>query len=175
VLCPSTEANLGDGLPDLPRWLAAGVPLGIGSDSQVARAAAEELRWLEYGQRLVARRRNVAASSAQAASAARLFDAAIASGARSAGLDRWGLVVGARADALVLDDHAPGTLGVPPENTLDALVFATDAPAFVEVWVAGRRVVADRRHVDAAAIAERFRRAMDALWQHRRPGQDERA
>jgi formimidoylglutamate deiminase len=175
VLCPSTEANLGDGLPDLPRWLAAGVPLGIGSDSQVARAAAEELRWLEYGQRLVARRRNVAASSAQAASAARLFDAAIASGARSAGLDRWGLVVGARADALVIDDHAPGILGVPPENTLDALVFATDAPAFVEVWVAGRRVVADRRHVDAAAVAERFRRAMDALWQHRRPDQDERA
>jgi formimidoylglutamate deiminase len=56
VLCPSTEANLGDGLVDLPRWLAAGVPLSIGSDSQVCRSVVEELRWLEYGQRLAERR-----------------------------------------------------------------------------------------------------------------------
>jgi formimidoylglutamate deiminase len=53
VLCPSTEANLGDGLPDLPSWLAAGVPITIGSDSQATRAWCEELRLLEYGQRLV--------------------------------------------------------------------------------------------------------------------------
>ena len=164
VLCPSTEANLGDGLPDLPRWLAAGVPLGIGSDSQVARSAIEELRWLEYGQRLVTRRRNIAASAAQPASAARLLDATIASGARSAGLDGWGLVAGARADALVIDSNAPGILGMPRDHTLDAVVFATDAPAFREVWVAGRRVVADGRHVGAGAIAARFDRAMDELW-----------
>ena len=159
-----TEANLGDGLPDLPRWLAAGVPLAIGSDSQVARSAIEELRWLEYGQRLVQRRRNIAASPATPASAERLFDAMLASGARSAGLDRSGLAVDARADALVIDEQAPGILGAPPGHTLDALVFATDAPAFRDVWVAGRRVVADGRHVNASAIAERFKHAMDELW-----------
>jgi formimidoylglutamate deiminase len=61
VLCPTTEANLGDGLADLPGWLDAGVPLSLGSDSHVARAWTEELRWLEYGQRLHLRRRNIAA------------------------------------------------------------------------------------------------------------------
>jgi formimidoylglutamate deiminase len=164
VLCPSTEANLGDGLPDLARWLAAGVPIGIGSDSQVARSAAEELRWLEYGQRLLHRRRNVAAAPVHPATAARLFEVMRASGARSAGLDRCGLAVGARADALVIDEHAPGILGAPRDHTLDALVFAADAPAFRDVWVAGRCVVADGFHMRAAAIAERFQHAMEELW-----------
>jgi formimidoylglutamate deiminase len=63
VLCPGTEGNLGDGLCDLPGWLAAGVPLSLGSDSHVTRAWPEELRWLEYGQRLALRRRNVAADA----------------------------------------------------------------------------------------------------------------
>jgi cytosine/adenosine deaminase-related metal-dependent hydrolase len=63
VLCPGTEANLGDGLADLPRWLAAGVPLALGSDSQVVRGWREELRWLEYGQRLTLRTRNVGSLS----------------------------------------------------------------------------------------------------------------
>jgi formimidoylglutamate deiminase len=63
VLCPGTEANLGDGLPDLPGgWLAAGVPLSLGSDSQVTRSWPEELRWLDYAQRLVRQQRNVAAA-----------------------------------------------------------------------------------------------------------------
>jgi formimidoylglutamate deiminase len=179
VICPSTEANLGDGLPDLPRWLGAGVPIAIGSDSQVARCWTEELRWLEYGQRLVRRERNVAASdskqtgsavtasanaSANSASAARLFEAALANSGPSAGFPRWGLVAGARADALVLDAEAPGLLGVPPSHTLDALVFATDAPAFRTVYVAGRRVVDGSVHAGAAPIAERFAAAMAALW-----------
>ena len=166
VICPSTEANLGDGLCDLPRWLAAGVPIGLGSDSQVSRCWAEELRWLDYGQRLVRRERNVAAApkQGQPATAARLFDAVLAGDGRGAGLARWGLVVGARADALVVDVGAPGLRGVPSSHTLDALVFATDAPALREVWVAGRRVVADGRHVHEAAIGDAFESAMDALW-----------
>jgi len=180
VICPSTEANLGDGLADLPRWLAAGVPLAIGSDSQVARAWPEELRWLEYGQRLVRRERNVAASGAAqlrrsadarsadtgsaSSSAARLFEAALANSGPPAGFARWGLVAGARADALVLDAAEPGLLGVPPSHTLDALVFATDAPAFNEVYVAGRRVVQDGVHADAAPIAARFSDEMTELW-----------
>jgi formimidoylglutamate deiminase len=176
VICPSTEANLGDGLADLPRWLAAGVPLAIGSDSQVARAWPEELRWLEYGQRLVRRERNVAVGSASAstgnategaavrASAARLFDAALANSGPPAGFARWGLVAGARADALVLDTDAPGLLGVPPSHALDALVFATDAPAFRTVYVGGRRVIDGGVHAGAAPIAARFAAAMTALW-----------
>ncbi|MEP7057081.1 MAG: formimidoylglutamate deiminase [Caldimonas sp.] len=166
VLCPSTEANLGDGLADLPRWLGAGVPLALGSDSQVSRSWAAELRWLEYGQRLVRRERNVAAAAQQgeSATAARLFERMLAGSAPAAGLDRHGLVVGARADALVLDMQAPGLVGVPNSHALDGLVFATDAPAFRAVYVAGRRVIENGRHIDEAAIAQRFSAAMAALW-----------
>ena len=88
VLCPTTEANLGDGLPDLPRWLAAAVPLSIGSDSQVTRDWREEIRLLEYGQRLTLRRRNVAATpeAGEPSCAARLFERLLAGGAAAAGL-----------------------------------------------------------------------------------------
>ena len=78
VICPSTEGNLGDGFADLPAWLGAGVPMALGSDSHVGRQWPEELRWLEYGQRLHLQQRNVAAAPAQQpATAARLLDAAV--------------------------------------------------------------------------------------------------
>ena len=166
VLCPSTEANLGDGLPDLPRWLAAGVPLAIGSDSQVGRAWPEELRWLEYGQRLLHRRRNVAADPPrfEGATAARLFELALAGGGAAAGQARWGLQVGARADLLVLDARGAGLQGLPAANLLDALVFAGSGTLFAEVWVAGRRVVAAGAHGRRDAIAQAHAEAMAALW-----------
>ena len=187
VICPSTEANLGDGLPDLPRWLASGVPLTVGSDSQVCRDWTQELRWLEYGQRLLRRERNVSAapfsaanvsaadvsaadasaakgSASQPATAARLFDRVLAGSGASAGMKRWGLVPGARADLLVVDADAAGLLGAPPSHTLDALVFATDAPAVRDVYVAGRCVLAAGRHAEQARIAARFASVMSALW-----------
>lgn len=142
VVCPTTEANLGDGVPDLPRWLAGGVPLSIGSDSQVCRNAAEELRWLDYAQRLVRRQRNVSADPArhEGSTAARLFEACAAGGAAAAGFSRWGLQRGAPADALVLDAQDPGLAGVPAGHRLDAWVFATDAPTIAQTWVRGQRV-----------------------------------
>jgi formimidoylglutamate deiminase len=166
VVCPSTEANLGDGLTDLPRWLTAGVPIGLGSDSQVSRSWPAELRCLEYGQRLVRRKRNVAAAPRQdkPATAAYLFDTIVAGDGRSAGQMRWGLVPGARADAIVLDTRSPGLMGVPPSHALDALVFATDAPEFREVYVGGHRVITEGRHAEEVAISQRFSAAMDELW-----------
>jgi formimidoylglutamate deiminase len=166
VICPSTEANLGDGLIDLPAWLARHAVQAIGSDCHVERSWAAELRLLEYGQRLALRRRNVAAAPelGQDATAARLFNRALAGGAAAAGFEAWGLAAGARADFGVLNGQAPGLLGVPASHLLDALVFATDAPAFAEVWVAGRRRVADGRPLEQAEIAEPFARAMAELW-----------
>ncbi len=165
VICPATEGNLGDGLSDLARWLKAGVPMAIGSDSHVVRNWPEELRWLEYGQRLLHRKRNVAAAPGrQDATAARLFDAALSAGARAAGRTHWGLVAGARADALVLDTRAPALLGIPPDHRLDALVFAGGEPVLREVIVAGATVLRDGHHADQGAIASAFTDAMQFLW-----------
>ncbi|MDP1902273.1 MAG: formimidoylglutamate deiminase [Rubrivivax sp.] len=166
VLCPSTEANLGDGLADLPRWLASGTPLSLGSDSQIGRSWSEELRWLDYGQRLARHERNVAAQPGRfaGATAANLFERVRAGGAAAAGFARWGLVSGARADLLVLDTAASGLLGVPASHRLDALTFATSGPALREVWVAGRRVVAGSVHAGAAAHGAAFAAAMAELW-----------
>jgi formimidoylglutamate deiminase len=165
VICPATEGNLGDGLTDLARWLHAGVPMAIGSDSHVVRNWPEELRWLEYGQRLVHRKRNVAAwPGRQSATAARLFDAALGAGGKAAGQSAWGLVRGARADALVLDPKAPALLGIPASHQLDALVFASGEPALSEVIVAGTARLTNGHHADEAAIARNFEAAMQALW-----------
>ncbi len=164
VICPSTEANLGDGLADLPRWLASTTPLSIGSDSQACRSLMEELRWLEYGQRLLLRRRNVAARPDLGidATAARLFGRTLAGGAAAAGFERWGLIEGARADLLVLDNGAHGLAGVPATHTLDALVFATGAPAVCETWVAGQ--CRWRSGAEASRFSAPFKEAMQALW-----------
>jgi formimidoylglutamate deiminase len=165
VICPATEANLGDGPTDLAGWLRAGVPMAIGSDSHVVRNWPEELRWLEYGQRLLLRKRNVAAAPGrQDATAARLFDTALAAGAQAAGQLLWGLVTGARADALVLDTRASALLGITPGHRLDALVFAGTEPALREVLVAGTVVLRNGRHAGEDAIADAFVRAMGELW-----------
>jgi formimidoylglutamate deiminase len=166
VICPTTEANLGDGVCDLPRWLDARVPLAIGSDSHVSRDALEELRWLDYGERLALRRRNVGAAPRDGvpSTAERLFGLAVASGAAAAGLPAWGLRPGARADALVADAHEPSLLGLPADRLLDALVFSSPARPWRDVLVAGRWAIRGRMHPRQEAIARRFAGAMQAIW-----------
>ncbi len=176
VLCPSTEANLGDGLCDLPRWLAAGVPLSLGSDSHVTRAWPEELRWLDYGQRLALQQRNVAAAPGhQAATAARLFEAMRQGGGAAAGHHHWGLQVGARADLLVLNTDDPALCGVPTSHLLDATVFASPSQPFSAVMVAGSWVSPSRsftatshgtalRQDQFRNTAQTMAQAMLALW-----------
>jgi formimidoylglutamate deiminase len=166
VICPSTEANLGDGLCDLPRWLAAGVPLTIGSDSHATRDWREELRWLDYGQRLALKQRNVSAApqSGQFSTAERLFALVSDSGAAAAGEPAWGIVKGARADALVVDATDPALLGMPASHTLDAMVFSSPGRPWRDVMVAGRWVIRNHRHRQADRVASAFGAAMAQLW-----------
>jgi formimidoylglutamate deiminase len=165
VLCPSTEGNLGDGFTDVPGWLDAGVPMAIGSDCHVLRAWPEELRWLEYGQRLLRRQRNVCAAPAmgEPATAARLFERARAAGGAAAGFARWGLQPGARADLLVLDTQDPALLGVPAERLLDALVFCGTGTPFRDVMVSGRWALRGRQ--PGPGVAHHFASAMQQLWE----------
>lgn len=161
VICTGTEANLGDGLTDLAAWLQHQVPLTVGSDSQVTRGWVEELRWLEYGQRLHLRQRNIAATPGlQPSSAARLFDAAVQGGARAAGFTAWGLTPGARADALVLNRQADGLRGLPDDALLDAVVFGSNGSPWQSVWVSGRA----RPWRAAQRVGEAFEAAMHELW-----------
>ena len=163
VICPSTEANLGDGLCDLPRWLAAGAALSIGSDSHATRDWREELRLLEYGQRLLLRRRNIAAAPelGSPGSAQRLFNGSLAGGAAAAGFAHWGLQAGARADLLVVDTEDQSIFGLPAERLLDALVFSSPCRPWRDVMVSGRWVVRNRRH--DAEDAQAFEAAMSGL------------
>jgi formimidoylglutamate deiminase len=158
VICPSTEANLGDGTFDLPAWLAIGGRWSIGSDSHITRSPIEELRLLEYSQRLALRQRNVAARAAGCHSTAGvLFDGALAGGSTAAGQPCGGLAVGQRADFCVLDRHAPALAGIPSQRLLDALVFSSPETAMQRVCVAGREVNVRPQTREFAAL-------MRALW-----------
>ncbi|HTP38929.1 MAG TPA: formimidoylglutamate deiminase [Steroidobacteraceae bacterium] len=166
VLCPSTEGNLGDGRVELREWLEAGVPLAIGTDSHVTRCWREELRWLDYSQRLAhgLRGASTAPTAGWPSAAERLFAGAVRAGGAAAGEARWGLVPGARADLLVMDPEDDSLRGIPPARLLDATVFSSPALPWRDVMVAGRWVVRNHQHAGAAAIARRFETAMHELW-----------
>ncbi|SDN08958.1 formimidoylglutamate deiminase [Polaromonas sp. JS666] len=160
VICPATEANLGDGVFDLPAYAAAGGKWSIGSDSHVTRSWPEELRLLEYSQRLTLRQRNIAARVlGHESSAAGLFEAALAGGLPATGQMQAGLAPGQRADFVTLDLEFPALLGVPAGHLLDALVFSSPGAAFGEVFVAGQRIAAP-----SPEGAQAFARAMRELW-----------
>jgi formimidoylglutamate deiminase len=138
-LCPSTEANLGDGIFDAPTWLQADGRLGVGSDSHACVNAAEELMQLEYSQRLATRQRNVLASAAQPSVATSVTLQAVAGGAQASARAVAGLVPGQQADMVALDAQHPLLRDLPtPEAMLSAHVFASHRQsALQQVWVAG--------------------------------------
>lgn len=162
-LCPTTEGNLGDGFFRLEDHLAAGGAFGVGSDSQVSVSPVEELRWLEYGQRLSSGRRNVAAGEADRSTARVLLEAAWSGGAQASGRAVGRLQAGARADWLVLDPEHPALVGHEGDGLLDAWVFSGNDSPVTEVWVGGIRVVADGRYLWADEVAARFRGNVRAL------------
>ena len=165
-LCPTTEANLGDGFFELTRWLDASGALGIGSDSHISVSPVEELRWLEYGQRLRAQARNVAATTG-VSSGRRLVDLAVAGGARATGragaAGQTALQPGAAADVIVLDSDHPLLIGQSVDTVLDSWIFSGNAALVRDVFVGGRQVVFDRHHPREQEVAARYSRVMKSL------------
>lgn len=162
-LCPTTEANLGDGLFPLGDYLAAGGRWGIGSDSHVSQSPVEELRWLEYGQRLVRQRRNVAATPARRDVALNLWQDALAGGAQAAGRPVGALAAGRRADLLVLDSAHPNLEGALEPDVMGRLVFCGNDNLVRDVLAGGRWVVQGGRHMAQETIARRYRQAINQL------------
>ncbi|KAA2285803.1 formimidoylglutamate deiminase [Arenimonas fontis] len=150
AICPTTEANLGDGLFPLRDFLEADGWFGIGSDSHVSVSVVEELRWLEYGQRLAGRRRNVAALPGQPSTGELLYGRALAGGLRACGQPGGG------DDRVTLLAEAPALAGARRHDLLDRYLFCGNRSLVDEVEVAGRRRVAGGRHLQGEAIAARY-------------------
>ncbi len=167
-ICPSTEANLGDGIFDMPRWLAHQGAWGVGSDSHATVNAAEELLLLEYGQRLQRRQRNVLADAAQPQVATAMTLQAVEGGTQAAGRAApgaaVGLAVGQPADFVALDAQHLALTGLPAPEMLSAHVFASHRTSALHgVWVGGQPRVQAGRHALHEPAARAFIAARRAL------------
>jgi formimidoylglutamate deiminase len=161
-LCPVTEANLGDGIFRGTDYRAAGGRFGVGSDSHIRVDLADELRSLEYSQRLRDRLRNRLAAPGTSVGRT-LFAAAAAGGAQALQQPTGAIAPGMRADIVTLDPSHPALAGKGGDDLLDGWLFAAGRSPVASVYAGGRRVVEAGRHVAAEATAQRFGRVMRRL------------
>ena len=161
-LCPITEANLGDGAFGGPGWLAAGGAFGVGSDSNVRIALSEELRTLEYAQRLRDLSRGVMVPG-EGHVGAFLFLSAATGGARALGRAAGEIAAGRLADLVALDGGHPALVELEGEALLDGLVFAAGEGVVTDLWSAGRHRVREGRHLAREGIRARYAAALSAL------------
>lgn len=162
-LCPITEASLGDGIFPAREFLDAGGLFGVGTDSNVLVGVADELRQLEYGQRLKHRARNVLSGGAGRSTGRTLFDHAFAGGARALAQPIAGLTPGARADIVTLDTAHPSLAGRTRDAVIDGWIFAAGNGTIDCVWAGGNKVVESGRHKLRQAARERFNASVRRL------------
>ncbi len=161
-LCPITEANLGDGIFDGPRFLSAGGRFGVGSDSNVRIAVSEELRLLEYSQRLGLKSRAVLAEPGRSTGRL-LYEEACKGGAQAAARTSGTIAPGQWADLMALDCSGPDLAASKGDTILDTYIFAGDDRMVSAVWSAGRPIVTGGKHVAREGIMARYRAAMTRL------------
>ena len=162
-LCPTTEANLGDGFFPLQDFLGEGGSFGIGSDSHVSVSVSEELRWLEYQQRLLVNQRNILAVNSEKSTGRELFDMALRGGSRALGRKAGDIAEGFRADWVVLDTKHPLLYGKTGDSLLDSWIFSGNVPVIRDVYVGGREVVSEGIHVEEDRIEEAFLQTMKRI------------
>lgn len=155
-LCPITEGSLGDGIFPAREFVSAGGRFGVGTDSNVIVGVSDELRQLEYGQRLKHRERNVLSGGAGISTGRALLDGALAGGAQALAQPISGLAVGARADIVTLDTNHPSLTGRRGDAVLDGWIFGTQAGAIDCVWVGGEKLVERGRHRLRDGAREKF-------------------
>lgn len=163
-LCPTTEANLGDGIFPAVDYLSAGGRLGIGSDSHISVSVTEDLRLLEYGQRLSHRQRAVLAGGPERSTGRRLYQASLKGGAQALGQPMGAIAAGYRADFVLLDSNAPCMAGRSGDMALDAWIFSNQTRSAIrDVYVAARRVVENGRHIRSEELAAQYARTLRRL------------
>lgn len=160
-LCPITEANLGDGIFQGPLFAESGGSWGVGSDSNVLIGLADELRQFEYAQRLASQTRNVMIPGPGSTGRA-LFEAALAGGKAATGAAPTGIEMNAAADLFTLDLSHPTFEAKQGDGLLDAFIFA-GAGRPDQVWIGGKKLVENGRHVKRPAVEHRFRAALRNL------------
>ncbi|VVT05187.1 8-oxoguanine deaminase [Roseovarius sp. EC-HK134] len=161
-LCPITEANLGDGPFNGPAYLNAGGAFGVGSDSNVLISLTEELRTLEYSQRLRDIARNVLVVG-EGSVGETLYCGAAKGGAQALGRGTGDISVGAWADLVAVDSEAPALCALKEHQLLDGLVFAAKDEIVTDVWSGGRHAVKQGKHIHRDAITAAYRSAMQSL------------
>jgi len=162
-LCPTTEANLGDGIFPLQDYRKAGGRYGIGGDSHVSRNPAEELRLLEYVQRLIARRRNLVVREGSPGVGTTLWQEAASGGGRAPGRDMGAIAAGMRADLVVLEGAHPDLAARSADAIANALVFSGAENFVRDVMVGGRWLVKEGRHPRQDAATQDYRRVLAEL------------
>jgi formimidoylglutamate deiminase len=164
-ICTSTEGNLGDGFFELPDYIAAQGRFGIGTDSHASQSVVEEIRWLEYGQRLKAQGRNIASVKGQRRVADFLWQQCLEGGAQATGRAVGKFAVGARADILIFDDQHPNLQELPIQDLLNTVIFASNDNLIRDVYVGGKLVVQNARHRDQHKIQTAYTTCMRQLRQ----------
>jgi formimidoylglutamate deiminase len=162
-LCPTTEANLGDGIFPLKKYMDMGGAIAIGSDSHISISVVEELRLLEYGQRLFYQARNIAVNDEKTHTGENLYHMALKGGSRASSFDNGVLEVGKRADILILDEASPLLLATPDQNIIDRFIFNGNVNPIKHVMVAGEFLIFDYKHSNEVHIKEKFYNTMKRL------------
>ncbi len=162
-LCPTTEANLGDGFFNAPEYFAQQGCWAIGSDSHISIDPVEELRWLEYGMRLQTRGRNVLVSSTTANTGRNLLDGALMGGARACGRSIGSIAPGYRADFVVLDHEHPRLYGRSKDDLIDSWIFSGNSNLVRDVYIGGNKLIDNGYHADEDTVARNYRDALDQL------------
>ena len=161
-LCPLTESSLGDGIFDASLWTEAGGAWGVGSDSNILISLTEELRTLEYSQRLVTHKRAVLAQDDRSTGRV-LYDQACAGGAQAAGRKCGAISEGYWGDLVALDGAATDFVGRQGDTLLDTWIFAGKDPVIRDVWAAGRHMVRDGSHIENRNISDAYRATLIRL------------
>lgn len=161
-LCPITEANLGDGPFNGPGYLTAGGVFGIGSDSNVRISLTEELRTLEYSQRLRDFKRNVMVKGTGSVGKT-LYLGAATGGAQAVGRRAGEIKQGYLADLVAINSQHPHLYSLSPDQIFDGLCFAADDSVITDTWSAGRHMVQGGRHIHQGTIVANYKAAIAQL------------